>query len=55
MAIGFGGGDANVPLAQTIIGGVIGATILTLTVVPCLYVTFRGARKRPAAAQVSAS
>jgi len=37
MAIGFGGGDANVPLARTIIGGVLGATVLTLLVVPCLY------------------
>ncbi len=37
MAIGFGGGEANVPLARTIIGGVLGATVLTLLVVPCLY------------------
>jgi HAE1 family hydrophobic/amphiphilic exporter-1 len=38
MAIGFGGGDANIPLARTIIGGVIGATFLSLLLVPCLYV-----------------
>lgn len=41
MAIGFGGGDANIPLARTIIGGVIGATVLSLVVVPCLYVIIK--------------
>lgn len=41
MAIGFGGGDANVPLARAIIGGVIGATFLSLIVVPCLYVMLK--------------
>lgn len=41
MAIGFGGGEANVPLARAIIGGVIGATVLTLVVVPCLYVMLK--------------
>ncbi|MEK6246737.1 MAG: efflux RND transporter permease subunit, partial [Planctomycetales bacterium] len=41
MAIGFGGGDANAPLARAIIGGVIGATVLSLIVVPCLYVMFK--------------
>jgi multidrug efflux pump subunit AcrB len=41
MAIGFGGGEANVPLARTIIGGVLGATALTLLVVPCLYLMFK--------------
>jgi multidrug efflux pump subunit AcrB len=41
MAIGFGGGDANIPLARTIIGGVIGATGLSLLVVPCLYVMIK--------------
>jgi len=43
MAIGLAGGDANVPLARTIIGGVAGATVMTLLVVPCLYVMFRRA------------
>ena len=43
MAIGFGGGEANVPLARAIIGGVIGATFLTLIVVPCLYVMIKSA------------
>jgi multidrug efflux pump subunit AcrB len=41
MAIGFGGGDANIPLARTIIGGVIGATFLSLLLVPCLYVMIK--------------
>jgi multidrug efflux pump subunit AcrB len=41
MAIGFGGGDANIPLARAIIGGVLGATILSLFVVPCLYVILK--------------
>ena len=41
MAIGFGGGEANAPLARAIIGGVLGATLLSLVVVPCLYVMFK--------------
>jgi len=42
MAIGAAGGEANAPLARTIIGGVLAATFLSLIVVPCLYVMFRG-------------
>ena len=45
MAIGFGGGEANVPLARAIIGGVIGATLLTLLVVPCLYVMLKSNKR----------
>jgi multidrug efflux pump subunit AcrB len=41
MAIGFGGGDANIPLARAIIGGVLGATVLSLVVLPCLYVMMK--------------
>ena len=41
MALGLGGGDANIPLARSIIGGVLGATLLSLFVVPCLFVIFR--------------
>ena len=41
MAIGFGGSEANAPLARAIIGGVLGATVLSLLVVPCLYVIFK--------------
>jgi len=41
MAIGFGGSEANASLARTIIGGVVGATALSLIVVPCLYVMIK--------------
>ncbi len=41
MAWGAAGGEANAPLARTIIGGVLAATVLTLVVVPCLYVMFK--------------
>lgn len=41
MAIGFGGSSTNAPLARAIIGGVVGATVLSLTVVPCLYVLMK--------------
>ena len=41
MAIGLGGGEANAPLARAIIGGVVGATVLSLVVVPCLYVMLK--------------
>jgi multidrug efflux pump subunit AcrB len=49
MALGFGGGEANVPLARAIIGGVLGATILTLLIVPCLYVMVKPPGRRPVA------
>lgn len=45
MAIGLGGSSTNAPLARAIIGGVIGATFLSLVVVPCLYVVIK---RRPA-------
>jgi multidrug efflux pump subunit AcrB len=38
MALGIAGAEANMPLARTIIGGVLGAMVLTLFVLPCLYV-----------------
>ena len=41
MAIGFVGGEADVPLARTIVGGVIAATLLPKFVVPCLYVLLK--------------
>lgn len=41
MAIGLGGDEANIPLARAIIGGVLGATLLALLVVPCLYVMMK--------------
>lgn len=41
MAIGFAGGEADEPLARTIVGAVVAATLLPKFVVPCLYVTFK--------------
>jgi multidrug efflux pump subunit AcrB len=41
MAIGLGGAQANIPLARAIIGGVLSATVLTLYVLPCLYVMMK--------------
>ncbi|MCH8054294.1 MAG: efflux RND transporter permease subunit, partial [Planctomycetes bacterium] len=35
------GGEANAPLARTIIGGVLAATVLSLIVVPCLYILIK--------------
>jgi multidrug efflux pump subunit AcrB len=37
MAVGFAGSDADQPLALTIVGGVIAATLLPKFVVPCMY------------------
>ncbi|MCK6553263.1 efflux RND transporter permease subunit [Candidatus Binatia bacterium] len=48
MAVGAGGGDANIPLATTIIGGVLGATVLTLFVLPGLYILMKRAPLGPA-------
>ena len=45
MAIGAAGGEANAPLARTIIGGVLAATVLSIIVVPCLYVIFKRDKK----------
>ncbi len=42
MALGGSGAEANLPLARAIIGGVLSAAALTLVVVPCLYVVFKG-------------
>ncbi|MFN2375788.1 MAG: efflux RND transporter permease subunit [Candidatus Binatia bacterium] len=53
MALGFGGGEANVPLARTIIGGVAGATVLTLFVLPALYVLLKQLQAPPADQQRS--
>jgi len=47
MAIGLGGGEANIPLARAIIGGVLGATALTLFVLPCLYVIMKRPPRTP--------
>jgi len=48
MAVGFAGGDADQPLALTIVGGVVAATLLPKFVVPCFYAIL----KRPGARTV---
>jgi multidrug efflux pump subunit AcrB len=35
-------GDATMPLARAVIGGLTASTMLTIFVVPCLYVIFKG-------------
>src|SRR5262249_25502985 len=46
MAIGAGkGGEANVPLARAVVGGLLASTSPTLFVVPVLYTLFN--RDRP--------
>ncbi len=45
MAIGAAGGEANAPLARAVIGGVLAATVLSLTVIPCMYVIVKRAPK----------
>ncbi len=38
MAVGWGAGsELRAPLAHTVIGGLVGATLLTLLVIPCVY------------------
>jgi multidrug efflux pump subunit AcrB len=47
MAIGGKGAEANAPLARAIIGGVLSAAVMSLLVVPCLYVVFKRAPRAP--------
>ena len=49
MGIGGGGGFISQPLAIVVIGGLLSSTILTLVVLPTLYVAVEGARERRAA------
>jgi multidrug efflux pump subunit AcrB len=35
-------GEATTPLARAVIGGLTVSTLLTVFVVPCLYVMFKG-------------
>ncbi|MCP4659034.1 MAG: efflux RND transporter permease subunit [bacterium] len=43
MALGLGAGDElRSPLAITVIGGLTAATLLTLVVIPCIYLVFSG-------------
>lgn len=46
MGIGIAGGEANIPLARAIIGGVLGGTVLSLVVVPCFYVLLKPLKAR---------
>jgi multidrug efflux pump subunit AcrB len=43
-------GEATTPLARTVIGGLTVSTLLTVFVVPCLYVLFKGRSARAQAA-----
>jgi multidrug efflux pump subunit AcrB len=52
---GLTGGDANIPLARAIIGGVLGATVLSLLVVPCLYTMMKRSGAASAQAGTAAS
>lgn len=40
-------GDATMPLARAVIGGLSASTLLTIFVVPCLYVIFKRATVKP--------
>ena len=49
MALGLGAGDElRRPLAITVIGGLVGGTLLTLLVTPCIYRILSGGRHEPA-------
>ena len=41
-------GDPTMPLARSVIGGLTASTVLTVFVVPCLYVIFKGQSRRAA-------
>lgn len=49
MGIGGGGGFISQPLAIVVIGGLLSSTLLTLVVLPTLYVAVEGGRERRAA------
>jgi multidrug efflux pump subunit AcrB len=42
-------GEATIPLARSVIGGLSVSTLLTIFVVPCLYVMFKGRTERNSA------
>jgi CzcA family heavy metal efflux pump len=42
------GAEANVPLARAVVGGLAASTVLTLFVVPALYLTLKGKESSPA-------
>jgi hypothetical protein len=50
MAIGAGeGGEQTAPLGRAVIGGLIGATLATLVVLPALFAILQGERTRKSA------
>jgi hypothetical protein len=50
MAIGSGeGGEQTAPLGRAVIGGLIGATLATLVVLPALFAILQGAHTRKSA------
>lgn len=56
MALGYEtGGEANVPLARAIIGGVLAATFLSLFVVPVLFYLFNSNKKTVSTMELNAS
>ena len=54
MSLGLGAGDElRAPLAITVIGGLLLATVLTLVVIPCVYRIFAGAAAAPVVTEES--
>jgi multidrug efflux pump subunit AcrB len=45
MPLALHEGDPTMPLARSVIGGLAASTILTIFVVPSLYVIFKGGRR----------
>ncbi len=50
MPLALHEGDPTMPLARAVIGGLTASTVLTIFVVPCLYVVFKGRSQQPAPA-----
>jgi HAE1 family hydrophobic/amphiphilic exporter-1 len=47
LAIGLGeGGEVQAPLARAVIGGLISATMITLVIVPSMYLFFESKRRK---------
>ena len=47
LALGIGeGADAQAPLARAVLGGLFSSTFTTLVIIPALYLTFYGERKK---------